>query len=218
MTDYTIDNKLSDVVIVCSDEVKLYYSRWNLGANCIGLRPALEDRESKEIPINDYDSKTVSFVLQYIDDGTDTTKTNDDLLKVYEFTYQYDFKKMEAVMEHQMECNSSIHVLESLEKRKSKSYTATLQHFMKNKKNSELYKDIEIVPRFMLDDVCSEYRKQFEIMDKQYEIMDTIINKFNSSSYPIANAKLYQMNPQDKQLIDSLIVDLKSIPKKIPVL
>ena len=159
--DYSQPSILSDIKLICRDNVTLYFSKWALGRKCPVFEASFNDKCADEIPISDYDSKTVTFVLRRIDNGPlvlSDFKIIEEIRLVYEFSHQYQFEKLELDMQKMLEYNPTIKVLASLKQRKSPSYLTSLRYLMKHGTDAHLDTG-DTIPRYICNDIITEFQK-----------------------------------------------------------
>jgi hypothetical protein len=168
MTDYQIESPLSDITLICRDDIKLYYSKWLLGANSVVLKAALEEKGCKEISLLDYDSEIIIKVLRWIDKTDATIKTVEHLRLVYEFAHQYQMNKLEADMETSCVTNPSLKLLDSLQVRKSKRYNESLAKFINSPVATTCNPEVTMVHRSIVNDIVQEHQREITEYKKIY--------------------------------------------------
>lgn len=160
MTDYTQKNNLTDIVLKCRDGISLYYNKWPLSKNCLKIAPLIQDSSVKEINV-DFNSGIVTKVLEYIDNDSNITFTSHKMiLQLYELAYKCGYSKLITKMEKTLECNASLPILHSLKKRKSDKYKYALRNYMKSKNYMTDNSEVQMIPRYIVDDIITEYQSQ----------------------------------------------------------
>jgi hypothetical protein len=168
-TRYYSKTNMTDFTIVCSDGVKLYYSKYQLAMHSPVMAAIFEgDAHSTEIKLNDYDADVVELALRFMDKNrfvADPTfePTPEYAHGLYKLAHYWGVKVMEDEAAHIALKHPTYALLDDMKQRSFSDYETVLVDVLTS--------GCELPP--LVHDLLEQHRKMMDVISHRDETRKT---------------------------------------------